>query len=159
MPGFSFSFRRPFIPENINPIFPHYQFHYTISIEQGYIKCLPVLHEQSSQHTPWAAIRMSTAGSQHSGHFSSLINPRAFQVSYLQQGWSYSPSSAYSVTLSKQQRAKNVFILENVRYGKKWHNPFFLNTLYQCFTQLRFHCLQLLYAFNSWSVLNVRYSC
>lgn len=85
---------------------------------------------KSSQHTPRAAIRTSTAGSQRSGHFSSLINPCAFQVRYLQQEWWYRPSSAYSVTLSKQQRAKNVFPLENVRYGKNDTMLFFfLNTL------------------------------
>lgn len=126
MPGFSFSFRRPLIPENIKPIFLYYQFYQTISIEQDYTKCLPVLHEQNSQHTPRAAIRTSTAGSQRSGHFSSLINPHAFQVSYLQQEWWYSPSSAHSVILSKNREQKNVFLFENVRYGKNDTIFFFL---------------------------------
>lgn len=163
MPGFSFSFRMLFIPENTKPIFLYYQFYYTISIEQGCTKCLPVLYEQSSQHTPRAAIRTSTAGSQRSGHFSSLINPCTFQVRYLQQEWWYSPSSAYTVILSKQQRVKNVFTLENVRYRKNDTILFvlFFNTLLTLMVisaPLTLHCLRLLCAFNSWSVLDVRYS-
>lgn len=94
--------------------------------------------------SPWAKFpahitssnQNSTAGSRCSGHFSSLINLCAFQVRYLQQEQWCSPSSAYSVILSKQQRAKNVFTLENVWYGKNDTFFFFKYSLdgYQCST-------------------------
>lgn len=77
------------------------------------------------------------------------------------QEWWYIPSSSYSVILSKQQRAKNVFVLGKCKVWKKITQSilslFFLIFQVDISSPLTRHCLQFLCAFVSQSVLDEKF--